>query len=97
MKKKEEHPWIKFKKYPHIGFPLERKDTSKLEGYIMDENKIANHSFLPFLHRTIFQRKFRANYILLVILILKFIPITATYFPKNIRIYLKLKVSINLS
>ena len=61
MKKKEEHPWIKFKKYPHIGFPLERKDTSKLEGYIMDENKIAKHSFLPFLHRTIFQRKFRAN------------------------------------
>jgi len=61
MKKKEEHPWIKFKKYPHIGFPLERKDTSKLEGYIMDENKIAKHSFLPFLHRKIFQRKFRAN------------------------------------
>ncbi|RXG30668.1 reverse transcriptase domain-containing protein [Leeuwenhoekiella marinoflava] len=61
MKKKEEHPWIKFKKYPHIGFPLERKDTSKLEGYIMDENKVAKHSFLPFLHRTIFQRKFRAN------------------------------------
>lgn len=61
MKKKEEHPWIKFKKYPHIGFPLERKDISKLEGYIMDENKIAKHSFLPFLHRTIFQRKFRAN------------------------------------
>ncbi len=61
MNKKEEHPWIKFKKYPHIGFPLERKDTSKLEGYIMNENKIAKHSFLPFLHRTIFQRKFRAN------------------------------------
>ncbi len=61
MNKKEEHPWIKFKKYPHIGFPLEHKDISKLEGYIMDENKIAKHSFLPFLHRTIFQRKFRAN------------------------------------
>ncbi|MDN3493511.1 reverse transcriptase domain-containing protein [Winogradskyella bathintestinalis] len=61
MKKKEEHPWIKFKKYPHIGFPLERKDIAKLEGYIMDDTKIEKHSFLPFLHRTIFQRKFRAN------------------------------------
>jgi hypothetical protein len=61
MKKKKEHPWIKLKKYPHIGFPIEHKDISKLEGYIMDESKIVKHSFLPFLHRTIFQRKFRAN------------------------------------
>ena len=61
MKKKEEHPWIKFKKYPHIGFPLEHKDIAILENYIMDVNKISKHSFLPFLHRTIFQRKFRAN------------------------------------
>ena len=61
MKKKEEHPWIKLKKYPHIGFPLEHKDISKLEGYIMNSTKIAKHSFLPFIHRTIFQRKFRAN------------------------------------
>lgn len=61
MKKKEEHPWIKIKKYPHIGFPLEHKDVPKLESYIMDESKIASHSFLPFLHRTIYQRKFRAN------------------------------------
>ena len=61
MKKKVEHPWIKIKKYPHIGFPLENNDVSKLENYITDKNKIAKHSFLPFLHRTIFQRKFRAN------------------------------------
>ena len=61
MKKNEEHPWIKLKKYPHIGFPLERNDIPKLENYIKDENKIAKHSFLPFLHRTIFQRKFRAK------------------------------------
>lgn len=59
MKKKEEHPWIKIKKYPHIGFPLQHKDVAKLESYIMDENRIAKHSFLPFLHRTMFQRKFR--------------------------------------
>jgi hypothetical protein len=59
MKKKEEHPWIKLKKYPHIGFPLERKDISMLENYIMNPDKVAKHSFLPFLHRTIYQRKFR--------------------------------------
>jgi hypothetical protein len=61
MEKRKEHPWIKLKRYPHIGFPLERSDIPKLENYITDENKIAKHSFLPFLHRTIFQRKFRAN------------------------------------
>ena len=61
MKQKKEHPWIKLKKYPHIGFPLKRKDIPMLENYITDDSKIAKHSFLPFLHRTIFQRKFRAN------------------------------------
>lgn len=61
MEKRKEHPWIKLKRYPHIGFPLERSDIPKLENYITDENKIAKHSFLPFLHRTILQRKFRAN------------------------------------
>lgn len=61
MNKRKEHPWIKLKKYPHIGFPLQGGDIPKLEIYITDENKIAKHSFLPFLHRSIFQRKFRAN------------------------------------
>ncbi|WP_026810516.1 reverse transcriptase domain-containing protein [Arenibacter latericius] len=57
----EDHPWIKLKKYPHIGFPLEPKDISYLENYITNPVIIAKHSFLPLLHRTIFQRKFRAN------------------------------------
>lgn len=61
MKQNEEHPWIKLKKYPHIGFPLKREDIPMLENYITDASKIAKHSFLPFLHRTIFQRKFRAK------------------------------------
>ncbi|WP_150452184.1 reverse transcriptase domain-containing protein [Arenibacter lacus] len=57
----KDHPWIKLKKYPHIGFPLESKDISYLENYITNPDVIAKHSFLPFLHRTIYQRKFRAN------------------------------------
>jgi len=61
MEKRNEHPWIKLKRYPHIGFPLERSDIPKLENYITDKKRIAKHSFLPFLHRSIFQRKFRAN------------------------------------
>ena len=61
MKEKKEHPWIKLKRYPHIGFPIERKDIPKLESYITDPSKIAKHSFLPFLHRTIMQRKFRPD------------------------------------
>ncbi|MEN8882654.1 MAG: reverse transcriptase domain-containing protein [Flavobacteriaceae bacterium] len=58
--KKKEHPWIKLKKYPHIGFPIEWCDVPKLETYITNNSKIAKHSFLPFIHRTIFQRKYRA-------------------------------------
>lgn len=61
MKTRKEHPWIKLKRYPHIGFPLQRTDIPRLEKYITDDKKIAKHSFLPFMHRTIFQRKFRAN------------------------------------
>jgi hypothetical protein len=61
MRKRKEHPWIKLKRYPHIGFPLNHSDIPKLEKYIQDKKKIAKHSFLPFLHRTILQRKFRAN------------------------------------
>ncbi|PIE50574.1 MAG: hypothetical protein CSA38_02705 [Flavobacteriales bacterium] len=61
MSRKERHPWIKIKKYPHIGFQLKEENIPELETYIMDDKNIAKHSFLPFLHRTVFQRKFRAN------------------------------------
>lgn len=61
MERKKEHPWIKIKRYPHIGFTLERKDIPKMESYITNPEKVAKHSFLPFLNRKINQRKFRAN------------------------------------
>ncbi|MCG9971657.1 reverse transcriptase domain-containing protein [Christiangramia crocea] len=53
--------WLKFKKYPHIGKPLTKKDTKWIIGYVTDEKKIAKHKFTPLLHKTITQRKFRAN------------------------------------
>ncbi len=52
--------WLKFKKYPHIGHPLTRKDKYKIISYVTNENKIAKHKFTPLLHRTKYQRKFRA-------------------------------------
>lgn len=61
MGKTKEHPWIKLKRYPHIGMPYGRKDIPMLEKYITDEKNIERHSFLPFIHRTIFQRRFRAK------------------------------------
>lgn len=52
--------WIKFKKYPHIGAPLtSRKDKSWLKSYIINPENIANHKFVPLLHRTLSQRKYR--------------------------------------
>lgn len=60
MKKKD---WFKVKKYPHIGFPVEGAMRMKwIENYITDENKISKHAFLPFIHVTKYQRKFRKKY-----------------------------------
>jgi hypothetical protein len=52
--------WLKFKKYPHIGEPLSRKqDGSRILKYVTNPHNIANHKFTPLLHRTISQRKYR--------------------------------------
>src|SRR5690554_4673668 len=59
--KQEEHPWIKLKRYPHIGFPLKHKNIPYLESYIKNQDKIKSHSFLPFIRRDLFQRRFRVT------------------------------------
>jgi len=52
--------WLKFKKYPHIGKPLtSQKDKTWLKSYIANPENIANHKFVPLLHRTLSQRKYR--------------------------------------
>lgn len=53
--------WFKPKKYPHIGRQISIKDYSKVKAYVYDTAKIIKHSFLPFLHKTIIKRKFRAD------------------------------------
>lgn len=60
MKKKRD--WFKIKKYPHIGLPLSLKDLSWVNEYVSDSLKIANHSFYPFLHRTMCAKRYRKNY-----------------------------------
>ena len=54
-------PWFKLKKYPHIGMPITIKDRKWVVEYVKDQNKVAAHSFLPLLHKTIIKRKFRAD------------------------------------
>lgn len=52
--------WLKFKKYPHIGKPLtSKKDKSWVLQYVKDRQKIEKHKFVPLLHRTLSQHKFR--------------------------------------
>jgi len=54
-----EKDWFRIKSYPHIGLPLKPKDRIWMEKYVKDENKIATHSFSPFLHKALVVRKFR--------------------------------------
>lgn len=54
--------WLKFKRYPHIGKPLNpKKDTGWIIEYVRDPNKISKHKFTPLLHKKIYQRKYRPN------------------------------------
>lgn len=55
-----EDEWLKFKKYPHIGRPLnKKKDGAWVKMYVENPENIAAHKFVPLLHRTLNQRKFR--------------------------------------
>lgn len=54
-------PWFKLKKYPHIGKPITIKDREWVVKYVKDPENVTKHSFLPLLHKTIIQRKFRAD------------------------------------
>lgn len=52
--------WLKFKKYPHIGKPLTRHDDKLwIKNYVASPENISNHKFVPLLHRTLSQRKYR--------------------------------------
>ncbi|MCP9763643.1 reverse transcriptase domain-containing protein [Lacihabitans soyangensis] len=53
--------WFKLKKYPHIGLPITIKDYSWVKEYVENPIKIKKHSFLPLIHKSIVQRKFRAD------------------------------------
>jgi hypothetical protein len=63
MKEEGQKDWFRLKRYPHIGLPLNYNDRYKwIEKYITDPKKIAEHSFLPFIHRTSKVKKFRKVY-----------------------------------
>lgn len=57
----ETEEWFKPKKYPHIGYPITLLDYSWVREYVSNPEKIRVHSFLPLIHKTIKQRKFRAD------------------------------------
>lgn len=54
--------WFKFKRYPHIGLPITKKDVKSKIFYITQPEKIAIHSFFPFIHEQIISRKYRKEY-----------------------------------
>lgn len=57
----ETEKWFKPKKYPHIGEPITLSDYNWIIDYVKTPCKIKTHSFLPLIHKTIKQRKFRAD------------------------------------
>lgn len=57
----EAEEWFKIKKYPHIGKPITIKDYDRVCKYVSNPKKIKEHSFLPFIHKQIKKRKFRAD------------------------------------
>ena len=57
MPKKKD--WFRPKTYPHIGLPISYKDRGWVENYVTCSENIANHQFLPFIHKQISQRRFR--------------------------------------
>jgi len=60
---KKEKEWFKLKRYPHIGLPLNPSDRTKwIEPYVTSKEKVAVHSFLPFIHRTARVKKYRKKY-----------------------------------
>ena len=62
---KKKKDWFKIKRYPHIGLPLNDSDRHIwIQNYITNPEKIAKHSFLPFIHKTARVKKFRKIYIL---------------------------------
>jgi len=63
MEVKKKKDWFKIKRYPHIGLPLDNRDRFKwIENYVTSPDKIAKHSFLPFIHKTSKVKKFRKVY-----------------------------------
>ena len=55
--------WLKIKKYPHIGLPPSKSELKKwIRGYVTDPIKVSKHSFLPFIHKTKTERRFRKEY-----------------------------------
>ena len=59
MEDKED--WFKIKKYPHIGRPITNKNYNRVKIYVNNPDKVRIHSFLPFIHKTILKRRFRAD------------------------------------
>lgn len=53
--------WYKPKKYPHIGFPITRQKFQNTCSYIKNPYKIAVHSFLPLVRRTIVTYPFKMD------------------------------------
>lgn len=52
--------WFKLKRYPHIGEPITLKDYQWVKNYVENPKLIKKHSFLPFIHKCIVSRKYRA-------------------------------------
>lgn len=56
MKKKD---WFRLKRYPHIGPQFQPNDRKWIGSYVKDEDAITKHSFYPFIHLKLSDKRFR--------------------------------------
>lgn len=54
-----EHDWLKIKKYPHIGLPIEPSHKRKVISYVTNSANIAKHSFDPLIRKQV--KSFRCS------------------------------------
>ena len=64
---KKEKDWFKIKRYGHIGLPLNDSDRYIwIQNYVTNPEKVAKHSFLPFIHKLLLHNIFMLRFFCMI-------------------------------
>jgi len=57
--KMKEKDWFKYRGYPHLSNIVPLSKRKVMESYVQKPNLISSHSFLPFISKSIIQRRYK--------------------------------------